>query len=251
MARSKKDLEGELVFNSLTSWKSLYQIHGDPYVEGLLGALKDDHDLEIWASLNPLEYLPHADVQSNQRVNRVLFILALIRNSLVFSPVALTWLAISKATAAFSAYTADNSLTVVNFLEFWENGYGVLSKTWALSSVATLDFQIILLIISLTVFLGISERRVKKLRALAMESADIDRIQMSLEISKYLYGVQRPTVAVVNAATGSILRNLNSASKSLEQTSKELSKSVKSLPSHRDLLTEIKKIKARLFLGEK
>jgi hypothetical protein len=170
---------------------------------------------------------------------------------LVFSPVALTWLAISKATAAFSAYTADNSLTVVNFLEFWENGYGVLDKTWALSSVATFDFQIILLIITLTIFLGISERRVKRLRSLAIESADNDRIQVSLEISKYLYSKQRPTVSVVNAATGSILRNLNSASKSMEQTSKELSKSVKSLPSHRDLLTEIKKIKSQLFLGEK
>jgi hypothetical protein len=251
MARSKKDLEGQLVFNSLTSWKSLHQIDGDPYVEGLLGALNEDRDLEIWASFNPLEYLPHAQDISNERFHRILFILAIIRNSLVFSPVALTWLAISKATAAFSAYTADNSLTVVNFLEFWENGYGVLDKTWSLSHVATLDFQIILGIISLTIFIGIFERRLKNLRASASVLADNDRIQMALEISRYLHGKQRPTVALVNASTASILRNLMSASKSMEQTSKELSKSVKSLPSHRDLLAEIKKIKSRLFLGEK
>ena len=251
MARAKQDLEAELIFNSLTSWKSLHEISGDPYVEGLLSALEERKDLEIWATRNPLEYLPHAQVEPNQRWQRALFILSIIRNSLVFSPVALTWLAISKATAAFSAYTADNSLTVVNFLEFWENGYGVLAKKWSLSSVATLDFQIILVIIALTVFLGIFERRVKNLRSQDSFAADNDRVQMALEISRYLYGQQRPTAAVVNASTASILRNLVSASKSMEQTSKELSKSVKAMPSHKDLLTEIKKMKARLFLGEK
>lgn len=251
MARTRKDLNGELIFNSLTSWKSLYQIDGDPYVEGLLSALVENKDLEIWASLNPLEYLPHSPAIENQPFNRAIFILAIIRNSLVFSPVALTWLAISKATAAFSAYTAENSLTVVNFLEFWENGYGVLGKTWSLSRVATLDFQIILLIIALTVFLGISERRTRKMRSAAMDEADRDRIQISLELSKYLYDKQRPTVAVVNATTASMLQNLKSASKAMEQSSKELNKSVRALPSHRDLLTEIKKIKSRLFVGEK
>lgn len=251
MARAKQDLEGELMFNSLTSWKSLHEISGDPYVEGLLSALEEKKDLEIWATLNPLEYLPHAQVEPNQRWQRSLFILSLVRNSLVFSPVALTWLAISKATAAFSAYTAENSLTVVNFLEFWENGYGVLAKKWSLSSVATLDFQIILVIIALTVFLGIFERRVKNLRTQDTFAADNDRVQMALEISRYLYGQQRPTATVVNASTASLLRNLVSASKSMEQTSKELSKSVKGLPSHKDLLTEIKKMKARLFLGDK
>jgi len=251
MARAKQDLEGELIFNSLTSWKSLHKISGDPYVEGLLSSLEKKQDLEIWATLNPLEYLPHAQVEPNQRWQGALFILSIVRNSLVFSPVALTWLAISKATAAFSAYTADNSLTVVNFLEFWENGYGVLAKKWSLSSVATLDFQIILVIIALTVFLGIFERRVKNVRAQDTFAADNDRVQMALEISRYLYGQQRPTAAVVNASTASLLRNLVSASKSMEQTSKELSKSVKALPSHRDLLIEIKKMKARLFLGEK
>jgi N-methylhydantoinase A/oxoprolinase/acetone carboxylase beta subunit len=99
--------------------------------------------------------------------------------------------------------------------------------------------------------LGIFERRVKNLRAQDTFAADNDRVQMALEISRYLYGQQRPTATVVNASTASLLRNLVSASKSMEQTSKELSKSVKALPSHKDLLTEIKKMKARLFLGDK
>ena len=251
MARSRKDTGAEMLSNSLTSWKSLHKIEDDPYVEGLITALENDQELEIWATLNPLEYLPYAQPVTNERLQRGLFALTLLRNALVFSPVALTWLAISKATAAFSAYTADNSLTVVNFLEFWENGYGVLSKNWSLSAVATLDFQIILVIIGLTVFLGVFERRAKNSTARAASLADNDRIQMALELSRYLYGKQRPTQAVVNASTAAILRNLVSTTKSMEQSSKELNKSIRALPSHRDLLTEIKKIKARLFLGEK
>lgn len=251
MARSRKDMGGEMLANSLMSWKSLHKIADDPYVEGLLTALENDQGLEIWATLNPLEYLPHAQPVLNERLVRGLFALTLLRNALVFSPVALTWLAISKATAAFSAYTADNSLTVVNFLEFWENGYGVLSKSWSLSAVATLDFQIILAIIGLTVFLGVFERRLKNSRARAVSHADSDRIQMALELSRYLYGKQRPTQAVVNASMAAILRNLVATTKLMEQSSKELNKSMKALPSHRDLLTEIKKIKARLFLNEK
>ena len=251
MAKSLKDTGGELVSNSLTSWKSLHKIEDDPYVDGLITALDNDQELEIWATLNPLEYLPHAQPVSNERLQRVLFALTLLRNSLVFSPVALTWLAISKATAAFSTYTAENSLTVVNFLEFWENGYGVLAKNWSLSAVATLDFQIILVIIGLTVFLGIFEKRAKNSRARAASLADIERVQIALEISRYLYGKQRPTQAVVNASTAAILRNLVATTKSMNQTSKELNKSIKALPSHRDLLTEIKKIKAQLYFGEK
>ena len=251
MAKSRKDQGSALISNSLTSWKSLHRIEEDPYVEGLISALQNDQDLEIWATLNPLEYLPHAQPITNLRLQRTLFALTLLRNALVFSPVALTWLAISKATAAFSAYTAENSLTVVNFLEFWENGYGVLSKTWSLSSVATLDFQIILVIITLTVFLGVFEKRTRNQRLAAENLADNDRIQMALEISRYLYAKQRPTQTVVNASTAAILRNLASTSKSMEQSSKELNKAVKALPSHRDLLTELKKIKSRVFLGEK
>jgi hypothetical protein len=87
--------------------------------------------------------------------------MSVLRNSLVFLPVALTWFAISKATSAFALYTSDNSLSVVNFLDFWENGYGVLASRWALSNVATLDFEIILLIIALTIAITFLDRSLK------------------------------------------------------------------------------------------
>lgn len=244
-SRSSRE-ERTFLTNSLTSWKTLHRVEDDPYVEGVLASLKSGQNLEMWASLNPLEYLPHPEVISNTRFHRILFIVALIRNALVFSPVALTWLAISKATSAFSAYTTDNSLTVVNFLDFWENGYGVLSKTWSLSRVATLDFQIILLIISLTIGIGVFERRMKRLRENALDEVDRDRVQIAIEISGYFFKLKKLTPQTFNATTNGVLRNLVSTSKSMEKTSRDLLKATNSLPTHRDLLSELKNIKLRL-----
>ena len=70
---------------------------------------------------------------------------------MVFLPVALTWLAISKAASAFTLYGATNALNLINFLDFWQNGYGVLSQNWSLSHIATMDFLIIMLVIALTI----------------------------------------------------------------------------------------------------
>jgi hypothetical protein len=243
--RSKE--ERTFLANSLVSWKTLHRVEEDPYVEGLIRDLNSGQNLDMWASINPLEYLPHPNMFSNARLQRVLFFVALVRNALVFSPVALTWLAISKATSAFSAYTTENSLTVVNFLDFWENGYGVLSKNWSLSRVATLDFQIIVLIISLTIGIGTFERRLKHKREVALDEVDRDRVQIALEISGYLFKQQKVTPQIFNASSAGILRNLASTSKSMEKSSKDLNKAVNSLPSHRDLLSEIKNIKSRLI----
>jgi hypothetical protein len=173
--------------------------------------------------------------------------MSVLRNSLVFLPVALTWFAISKATSAFALYTADNSLAVVNFLDFWENGYGVLSEKWALSSVATLDFQIILGIIGLTIAITFLDRALKNFKNQAMQEADDERIQMALAISTYLFDQQRVTNVTVNQSLARAIRDILNSTDSLDKTSKELNKTVKLLPNNRDLLTEIKNIKTKLF----
>lgn len=249
MPNKRSKDERTYLANSLVSWKTLHRTDSDPYVEGLISSLNSGQNLEMWASLNPLEYLPHPEVVANVRLHRILFFVALIRNALVFSPVALTWLAISKATSAFSAYTTENSLTVVNFLDFWENGYGVLSKNWSLSHVATLDFQIIILIISLTIGIGTFERRLKREREKVLEEVENDRVQIALEIATYLFTQNKVTPQFFSATSAGILRNLASSAKSMERTTKDLNKAVKALPTHRDLLTELKSIKSRLSRG--
>lgn len=250
MAREKMTPPHQILVNSIQSWATLYRVQGDPYVEGLSNAVAARKNLPMWASLTPLDYLPHAQIDSHKRMHQVLLIISVVRNALVFLPVALTWYAISKATSAFATYTADNSLSVVNFLDFWENGYGVLDEKWALSHVATLDFQIILGIIGLTIVITFLDRTLQSRKSQALREADDDRIKMALAISSYLFDQQRVSNVTMNQSLARAIRDILNSTESLEKTSKELNKSVKLMPNNRDLLTEIKSIKARIFQRE-
>ena len=241
MAGVKKVPDHQVLANSLQSWAEQYQLGDDPYVAGLTAAVSNRKNLPMWASLNPLEYLPHAKVRSNPQLHLITLIMTIVRNALVFLPVALTWFAISKATSAFATYTANNTLQVVNFLDFWENGYGVLSKTWSLSSVASLDFLIILFIIFLTVTITLIEKRTKRLRDTEISELDEDRVRLAISISTYLFGQQKVTNVTMNQSLAKALRDILNSTDSLDRTSKELNKTVKAIPTNRELLTEIKK----------
>lgn len=245
MAGVKKVAPHQILFNSLQSWAQQYGLLEDPYVSGLSTAVENRKNLPMWASLNPLEYLPHASAEINKSLKQVVLIITIVRNALVFLPVALTWFAISKATSAFAVYTASNTLAVVNFLDFWENGYGVLDKKWSLSHVATLDFQIILFIIVLTIAITLLDKRLRDSHNQAVAALDEDRISLALSITAFLFDHQRVTQVSMNQSLAKSLRNLSNSTESLDKSSKELGKTVKAIPSNREILTEIKAIKSR------
>jgi len=245
MAGVKKVAPHQILFNSLQSWAQQYGLLEDPYVSGLSNAVENRKNLPMWASLNPLEYLPHASAEINKSLKQVVLIITIVRNALVFLPVALTWFAISKATSAFAVYTASNTLAVVNFLDFWENGYGVLDKKWSLSHVATLDFQIILFIIVLTIAITLFDKRLRDSHNQAVTALDEDRISLALSITAFLFDHQRVTQVSMNQSLAKSLRDLSNSTESLDKSSKELGKTVKAIPSNREILTEIKSIKSR------
>ena len=245
MAGVKKVAPHQILFNSLQSWAQQYGLLEDPYVSGLSNAVENRKNLPMWASLNPLEFLPHASAEINKSLKQVVLIITIVRNALVFLPVALTWFAISKATSAFAVYTASNTLAVVNFLDFWENGYGVLDKKWSLSHVATLDFQIILFIIVLTIAITLFDKRLRDSHNQAVTALDEDRISLALSITAFLFDHQRVTQVSMNQSLAKSLRDLSNSTESLDKSSKELGKTVKAIPSNREILTEIKAIKSR------
>jgi hypothetical protein len=247
MAAIKKVQPHQVLFNSLLSWAQENDLAADPYVSGLSSAVQNRKNLPMWASLNPLEYLPHAPVQVNRALKRIVLIITIIRNALVFVPVALTWYAIGQATSAFATYTADNTLTVVNFLDFWENGYGVLDEKWSLSSVAIFDFQIIVVIIVLTIAVTLLEKRIRDSHAASISALDEERIRLAMSISAFLFDHQRVSQVTMNQSLAKALRDILNSTDSLDKTSKELNKTVKAIPSNRELLTEIKTLKSRSF----
>ena len=245
MAGVKKVAPHEILANSIQSWAQENDLLADPYISGLSNAVSNRKNLPMWASLNPLEYLPHAPANVSKVMKRIVLIITIIRNALVFLPVALTWYAISRATSAFAIYTANNTLSVVNFLDFWENGYGVLAKEWSLSHVATLDFQIILVIIILTIAITLMDKRIRDQYAAEVALLDEDRIRLAMGISSFLFDHQRVSQVSMNQSLAKALRDLLNSTESLDKSSKELGKTVKAIPTNRELLSEIKSIKSR------
>jgi hypothetical protein len=144
----------DLLATSISQWISKYNLQNDPYLTGLLAAIEGKKDLHIWADLDPNDYLPHPETGAGQAKERLVRLLTVIRNVLVFAPVALTWAAVSAATTGFSQYIEANGADVVNFLDFWQNGYGILHDEWKIGNVARLDFIIVVIVIALTLYVS-------------------------------------------------------------------------------------------------
>ena len=247
MAKAKKSEEHVILADSLDQWAGKHRVAQDPYVIRLAQSLRTRSNLSMWASLNPMEFLPNPEIHKMRSAESLVHFLSVIRNSIVFLPVALTWIAVSKATSAFSLYTSKNSIAVVNFLEFWQNGYGVLAKEWTIGRIAFLDFLLILLVIVLTLLTAYLSRRNQNNREDAIGELDHERTALALDISAYLFAKQAVTPLTMNANMATALRQLLNGTDALDKSTRILEKKFKELPTHRDLLQEIKAIKNQIF----
>ena len=232
--------------NSVRSWATERGVLNDPYVSKVLPALVNRKNLPMWASLPPFEFLPHPEVQVNSRLSAINSFLTSVRNVAVFIPVALTWIAVSRATTAFSAYSRATTKGTVNFLDFWQNGYGFLSHYWAIGEVALLDFVIIVFVIFLTLGTGMLSTRLEAAFAKEQQILDTERTNVALELSEYLFDKQRVTDISLNQGLAKVLRDLLNTTESLESSTKNLSRTVKEIPTGKEILAEIRKIKVNI-----
>ena len=227
MATRKKSLAPHDLIAEIKAWATSNHCEDDALVTSLTADLESGQDLEAWASLNSLEILPAIEYKSGDKLLRITNLIAIARNILVFVPVALTWIAVSKATTAFEQYTTANQNAVVNFLEFWQNGYGLLSKDWVIGHVALLAGGIIAGVIALSMTVSFLELQHKKSMRTTVTVLDKERLALALKIFKFLHAQRAATPAVVNAGIAGSVRNLLSTSKEMARASKELAKDVK------------------------
>lgn len=231
MARTRKDSQEHLqLADSVERWGRLRGVSNDPYLSSLIADLRERKNLTMWATLNPMEYLPQPAIEAGGRSAMWTRRLTVIRNVLVFLPVALTWYAVGQATTAFSKYVAENGTDVVNFLDFWQNGYNILAKEWTISNVATLDFLIIILVIALTLFVSIQGRKSSGLQDSAERELESERVKVSMEIVGYLHDKRAVSNVTLNATLTSAINKLLNATHSIESTTKALEKSTKKFP---------------------
>ncbi len=223
----KKVQPTTVLAEKLEEWSRLRGVERDPYLSQLTESLKERKNLHIWAELQPLDFLPYPKSEAQNRQSDLVRILTIIRNVLVFAPVALTWAAVSAATTGFAAYTKENGTSVVNFLDFWQNGYGYLSDKWKIGEVARLDFILVMIVIVLTLFVSIVGHRAQQLRNQEEALIDQERSTIALEIAQVLHDKRKITTVTMNQALAGSISRLVNATHNLESAAKEINKAQK------------------------
>jgi hypothetical protein len=218
MAQRTSPPQKHLILAELVqTWATRHRVTNDSYVRGLVSALSELKNLAMWASIDPFIYLPHPQVTSEIGVRKFYGRLNMIRNTLVFAPVALTWLAVGQATAAFKDFVDRNGTATVNFLEFWQNGYDVLPREWRLSTVAFLDFLIVFSIIVISILSNILTNRSELRLQAEEEEVEQDRMELAIAIKEFLHTRQTITRATLNSGVATAIENLVQATENLQQ----------------------------------
>ena len=245
MAKKQHD-EARLLADKVGVWASENNQIDDPYVSGLTMDLYKMKNLAMWATLNPMEMLPYSNLKDSNKNLKWGKNLGIARNILVFAPVGITWKGVEEATKAFSKFVQTNSAATVNFLEFWQNGYGVLPATWTIGNVARFDYMLIALIIILSIVSTSFTERGKTVRsknAIALES---DRTFLALEIQKYLFDKRAISDVTMNASLATSIQNLENSTKALEKSISKLEETSKKYPSDLSFRNEFRDFFNRL-----
>ncbi|MEJ6607444.1 MAG: hypothetical protein QNL72_03315 [Candidatus Planktophila sp.] len=227
MPRAAKPKKHLILADALEAWAKKYGYQEDAYASGLLDALRNNKNLDVWSSLNPLDYLPIPAVRAGAKLQGRTRLLTVIRNVLVFAPVALTWVAVGEATTGFAEYLATNTTTVANFLDFWQNGYGILHEEYRIANIARLDAIIIFIVIALTLIASLTGKRATDMTNRAEILADRERMVIAVEIASFLHTKRTVSTVTMNQSLVSALNRLLNATDSLETTTKLLEKATK------------------------
>jgi hypothetical protein len=245
MAKSKA-IPKKILLSRLEQWSFKNGIEGDPYVASVTQAINTSSSLDFWSSLNPEEHLPRPQATSGSNQMKLAKYSAILRNVTVFLPVGITWKAISEATTTFAQFTSTNAAAPVNFLEFWQNGYGFLDPKWRIGHVAELDFWIIIAVIALTImsttFHNIGRTKAQR----EQELLDKERKVLSLELQSYFSAPRSVSKKGVDESLAKALRNLTSATEAIALAAANLRTSVRVQPELQEIQGEVTSFHKRL-----
>jgi cob(I)alamin adenosyltransferase len=210
------------IYTELLNWAASNGVHEEPMVESLLEDLRNEENLSIWATLDPFEFLPTPANRAGSDLSKWGKAAANLRNVSVFLPVALTWKAVSEATAAFGTFVENNQASTVNFLAFWQNGYDVLSSFWTIGHIASLDFLIILGVVLLSLVSNFLITKSTRLKYANLELIDQDRTRLALNLKIYLYSLREIDKGQMKEGIAASVSALQSATRALTKTAIEI-----------------------------
>ncbi len=231
MANIESELLHSDISEQLLSWAERNGVSDDRIVQDLLQDFEAEENLNIWATMDPFEYLPQPAPVQGAKLLSWAKLTSTLRNVMVFVPVALTWEAVSKATEAFAKFIEANNATTVNFLEFWQNGYDFLPSFWTISHIATLDFLIILGVIALSILATFLNGKGSSLNKAELHEIDKDRLGTALALKMYLYSMREIDKSNIKEGVASSVSALLTATSSLSKSARQLSAVVAELQS--------------------
>lgn len=215
------------VISELTTWAKGWNVDDDPYVEGISTAASRNSNWGMWSALDATQLLPEMPKKDNV-LHRLGSVLAIIRNVLVFLPVAITWEAIAKATDAYSKWDGtnpDNDNAAVlqkNFLDFWSNGYGILEDRFKIQHIGILDFWIIILIIFLSLISsGLISSGDKKTER-ALNQYETERLKIALKIRLALHSKREASPESIATSLADALADLNQTTRDMAEVAARL-----------------------------
>lgn len=227
-------------------WALSHDLIDDPRIKELTHDLENQSNFAYWSSFMPNEILPIVRStkasQIKQWYQRVVF----LRNLLVFLPVTVTWIAISEASSSFSEFTSENSGSIVNFLQFWQDGYGYLAPIWRLSTIALIDFFILTTIMLLTASLPLMSSRIKSVEKREEKLYFQSREVLSKDLFEFFVNSQRVTPLTFSRTLANSLRNLSKSTQNLERLTKELRKVSLQLPNRNAILRDLNRVEKKL-----
>ena len=226
MAAQRKKSNASELLSKLTSWAASIGRSDNPYIQQLGVGLSQGTELEYWAEIEPADFLPIPVDETPLKVQKRLERFFLIRSSLVFLPVAVTWLSVAQAAAAFNRFVNDHPSANTNFLIFWNHSHGYIPVYFELQSIADLDF----IIITSAIILNVIETRLQRLadkRSQDLQIAQMaERAAIILEIKRYLHPYRKVTPLAINQGVQAGLRGLNESHRAATTVSKNLSAAI-------------------------
>jgi len=209
--------KNQILADLLESWARKYSLMSDPYIIRLLVALRENRNLAMWSTMDPITLLPYVTSISGKKLRKAASRIAILRNALVFAPVAFTWMAVGQATSAFQKFVEINATATVNFLEFWQNGYDVLSEEWRISTVAATDAVIVFIVIILSVSTTYLNEIAKNRKEVEDAFHAEERLEIALAIKEYLQVKQTVTRLTLNQGIATAIENLVEATENLQK----------------------------------
>jgi hypothetical protein len=208
MAASKRVEKNRLLAELIEIWARKHGLSKNPYIQRIIPALIKKKQLTMWATIDPFDALPYPIPKRGDQFARFARITTTWRNAFVFMPVAITWVAVGQATTAFERYVAENSNATVNFLQFWQNGYGYLSDFWLIGKVAFFDAIIVTAVILMTLGINYFWQISDGLTEAEETEIKNERAQVAFAIKEYLFTKRSITRLAVNQSIATAVDNL-------------------------------------------